>query len=336
MDNSTRGSEMDRNKRILVVDDQHDLREQLAKLLERSSKKNDTSSLVQQMRAKLLGQTESDESEDESGPEDEGYHVDTVGQGKDAFEKVKEKNEGGEPYALMFLDMRMPPGWDGLETAKRIREIDKNLEIVIMTAYADHDQSKIAKEVGTPEKLLYIKKPFQAEEIFQLALSLTTKWTQEQQEKVRKDWLETLLRCMCKIKTVTSLKDGAAYQNTLKAIFSFTAAARGFIAIQDSETSEWNVGGVVEMELSEAEEFITANTERLEQSRTTQSVEGKYFLPLKRNHYCAVVVAYDLVTHNDPEWYKLLSLLTMTASEVLSNAALFEQLLEQKGASSVS
>ena len=56
-------------------------------------------------------------------------------------------------------------GWDGLETATKVREVDKNIEIVIMTAYADHDQAQIAEQVGMPEKLLYIKKPFGKKEV---------------------------------------------------------------------------------------------------------------------------------------------------------------------------
>lgn len=323
---------MERNRRILIVDDQHDLREQLAKLLERSSQKNETSSLVQQMRERLLGSKQEAPVDTATQPDDEGYNVDTVGQGQDALKIVEEKNAQGEPYALMFLDMRMPPGWDGLETAKRIRDVDKHIEIVIMTAYADHDQSKIAEIVGTPEKLLYIKKPFQAEEIYQLALSLTTKWTLEKRELVRKEWLENLIRCMCKIKSVTSLTGANIYENTLKAIFSFNSATKGFIAVKDKEKKSWDVGAALEMSEDEAFSFIKENREKLEESITTQSVNGKYFLPLKRDGYSAVVILYDMKRHNDPEWFKLLSLLVMTASEVLSGASLIQELIKKSGA----
>lgn len=212
---------MERNRRILVVDDQQDLREQLAKLLLRSGKKNETMSLVQQMRSKLLGETAEIFSDAAEG-DDQSYVVDTAGQGEIAFEMVRKANEKDEPYALMFLDMRMPPGWDGLKTAKAIRDADRNIEIVIMTAYADHDQKQIADTVGTPEKLLYIKKPFQAEEIYQLALALTTKWSLELSEKQRRTWLEVLLRGMCKIKSPSIAESGSIYPQT----FSSTAVTR--------------------------------------------------------------------------------------------------------------
>lgn len=329
---------MERNKRILIVDDQRDLREQLAKLLHRSAKENETTSLVQQMKAKLMGSKDEEDSQeqlDDSNIAEDNYIADIASQGEEAFKMVQEANANEDPYAMMFLDMRMPPGWDGLETAKRIREIDQNIEIVIMTAYADHDQKTIAEQVGKPEKLLYIKKPFQAEEIYQLALCLTTKWSAEQLEKLRKEWLEGLIRCMSKIKSIVSTRQGDTYVTALKSVFSFTKASKGFITVWDEKEEKWLIKGSVDIDIKEAEKFVEENSQRLNESRTTQSVEGKYFLPLKRNRFIAVMVLYDLVTQNDPEWYKLLSLLVMTTSEVLSNAALTDDFLKQERFSAV-
>ncbi|OGV52844.1 MAG: hypothetical protein A2X49_09385 [Lentisphaerae bacterium GWF2_52_8] len=308
---------MEANKRIIIVDDQQDLRDQLAKLLLRSGKKNETASLVQQMKARLLGTAKEEESDSSQG---DGYIVTTAGQGQEAFELVKKAVEEGKPYAMMFLDMRMPPGWDGLETAKRVRETDKNIEIVIMTAYADHDQRTIAETVGTPEKLLYIKKPFQTEEIFQLALSLTSKWNFEETERSRKYWLETLIRCMSKIKGAKGNQNEVSV-TALKAILSFTGASKGLICILDEVQNQWNVEHVQGIEKADGESFVKENSQRLTESKTTQNLAGKYLLPLKREGYAAVVVIYDVVSQNDPEWYKLLSLLSMTASEVLSSAS---------------
>lgn len=319
---------MERNRRILVVDDQQDLREQLAKLLLRSGKKNETMSLVQQMRSKLLGET-ADISNDVSG-DDQSYVVDTAGQGEIALEMVKKANERDEPYALMFLDMRMPPGWDGLKTAKAIRDADRNIEIVIMTAYADHDQRQIADTVGTPEKLLYIKKPFQAEEIYQLALALTTKWSLELSEKQRRAWLEVLLRGMCKIKSPSIAESGNIYPQTLKALTDFTESKKGLIASYDECEGGWNVEAVTEGNRKEAEEFVRKNTSYLHESRTTQHFDGKYILPLRKDGFFAVAVLQDVKTKNDPEWYKLLSLLVMTSTEVLSNAVFMTNYIEKE------
>jgi signal transduction histidine kinase/DNA-binding response OmpR family regulator len=320
---------MERNRRILVVDDQQDLREQLAKLLLRSGKKNETMSLVQQMRSKLLGETAEIFSDAAEG-DDQSYVVDTAGQGEIAFEMVKKANEKDEPYALMFLDMRMPPGWDGLKTAKAIRDADRNIEIVIMTAYADHDQKQIADTVGTPEKLLYIKKPFQAEEIYQLALALTTKWSLELSEKQRRTWLEVLLRGMCKIKSPSIAESGSIYPQTLKALTDFTESKKGLLAVYDECEGGWNIEAVTDGDRNDAEEFVKKNTSYLHESRTTQHFEGKYILPLRKDGFFAVAVLQDVKTKNDPEWYKLLSLLVMTSTEVLSNAVFMTDYIEKE------
>ncbi|HBC88052.1 MAG TPA: hypothetical protein DCZ94_13970 [Lentisphaeria bacterium] len=319
---------MDRNRRILIVDDQQDLREQLAKLLLRSGKKNETLSLVQQMRSKLLG--ESPDVLEEGASEEQSYVVDTAEQGEIALEMVKKSLTKEEPYAVMFLDMRMPPGWDGLKTAKAIRDVDKNIEIVIMTAYADHDQKQIADTVGTPEKLLYIKKPFQAEEIYQLALSLTTKWSLELSEKQRKNWLEVLLRGMCKIKSPSINESGNIYPQTLRSLMDFTEAKKGIIATYDECEGGWKVETVLDVDKGEAEEFVRKNTSYLHESRTTQHFDGKYILPLRKDGFFAVAILYDVKTKSDPEWYKLLSLLVMTSTEVLSNTVFMNDYIENE------
>jgi signal transduction histidine kinase/DNA-binding response OmpR family regulator len=326
---------MERNRRILIVDDQEDLREQLAKLLLRSGKKNETSSFVQNMRDRLMGKKDDDElNEEEESLPDDAYEVETASQGEEAYEMVKTALANGKPYAVLFTDMRMPPGWDGLETSKKIRDIDKNIEIVIMTAYADHDQKTIAETVGTPEKLLYIKKPFQSEEIYQLALSLTSKWNFEETERQRKSWLENVIRSMSRVKTVTG-KSGDIYATALKSILTFTEANKGFIAVWGKD-EKWEVKNSSGMETEEAVTLAEENSQRLFESRTTQTFDGKYLIPLKREGYSAVVVLYDVVSKNDPEWYKLLSLLGMTASEVLSSSALSQDLKTKEQVSALS
>ena len=311
---------MKRNRKILVVDDQQDLREQLAKLLRKAGQKDETHSLVEQMRARLLGNKEAVEEEDTENADDVSpYIVETAAQGEEAWNMIKEANQNEDPFAVMFLDMRMPPGWDGLETATKIREIDKNLEIVIMTAYADHDQAQIADQVGMPEKLLYIKKPFQAEEIYQLALSLTSKYTLERADKEKKQWLESLLRGMSRLKS-SNVGDVAVYSTVLNAIINFTKAKSGFIAEFSGKDSNWINCTAVETNEKDALQYLKQHTSRLEESRTTQSIDGKYILPLRKDKFFAVAVIDNVTTSTDPEWYKLLSLLVMTCSEVLNNA----------------
>ncbi|MCP3967497.1 MAG: response regulator [Lentisphaerae bacterium] len=242
---------MEKNNRILIVDDQEDLCEQLAKLLVSCGQPNKTASMVQSMRARLMGLDEKPQDRPKKAAQ---YDIDTASQGEEAFEMVKAALENKAPYAVVFSDMRMPPGWDGLKTAKKIREVDKNIEIVVMTAYADHDQETISNEIGTPEKLLYIKKPFQAEEIFQLALSLTSKWNFEKLEKKRRVWLEKLILCMRKIRFSEVGSD--SYKSLTDALLNFTNSTKGIMAIWNDDKKKWSLKASKNIPEEEAAEVI--------------------------------------------------------------------------------
>ncbi|GGD05031.1 transcriptional regulator [Aureimonas glaciei] len=98
-------------------------------------------------------------------------------QGEQAVRAVEEARQCGRPFAIVFLDMRMPPGIDGLETARRIRRIDPDTNIVIVTGYSDHKPAEIAAAVGRPERLFYLLKPFDGGELQQLATALATRWS---------------------------------------------------------------------------------------------------------------------------------------------------------------
>ena len=98
-------------------------------------------------------------------------------QGEQAVREVEEARRCGRPFAIVFLDMRMPPGIDGLETARRIRNVDPDTNIVIVTGYSDHKPAEIAAAVGRPERLFYLLKPFDGGELQQLATALATRWS---------------------------------------------------------------------------------------------------------------------------------------------------------------
>ena len=311
---------MFKNNRILIVDDQEDLREQLGRLLVSSGQPNKTSTLVQSMRERLMGiEEEKQTSASKMVPQ---YDIDTAGQGKEAFEMVQAAIDNNAPYAVMFTDMRMPPGWDGLKTAKKVREIDKHIEIVIMTAYADHTQGTIASEVGMPEKLLYIKKPFQTEEIFQLAMSLTAKWSGEHLECIRRGWLEKTLICM---RTARHYEDGdnATYIATMNSFLSFLNTDTGIIAEWDKDQEKWILKGAKNVKDSTANEFFEKNSAQLLKNNAIQNnVDGAYVIPLKSSECSIIIGVYEPKTQTDSEWYKLLNMLLITSIEGLENASM--------------
>jgi two-component system NtrC family sensor kinase len=94
------------------------------------------------------------------------------------------------PFALAFVDMRMPPGWDGLETIERLWQVDPHLQIVICSAYSDHSWADLRARLGARESLLILKKPFDTLEVVQCAHALATKWTLARQLRAHVDELE--------------------------------------------------------------------------------------------------------------------------------------------------
>ena len=82
----------------------------------------------------------------------------------------------GRPYTVAFVDVRMPPGWDGVETIKRIWQTCPELQIVICTAYSDYSWKAIIEHLGETQNLVILKKPFDSIEALELAHALAKKW----------------------------------------------------------------------------------------------------------------------------------------------------------------
>ncbi|NJN70320.1 MAG: hypothetical protein HC801_08615, partial [Nitrospira sp.] len=104
------------------------------------------------------------------------YELDFASQGREGFGLVQNAQRVGNPYALAFVDMRMPPGWDGLETIEHLWYADPEIQVVICSAYSDHPWEDVSRRIGETDKLLILMKPFNSIEVVQLANSLTKKW----------------------------------------------------------------------------------------------------------------------------------------------------------------
>ncbi len=153
------------NRRVLVIDDNPAIHEDFRKILLPPTPGND----FHAARAQLFGGSE-------PPPPRIDFHIDCVDQGEQGFEMVKEAMYHGCPYAMAFVDMRMPPGWDGAETIEQIWQVDPDIQIVICTAYSDHDWDHLLTRLSHPDQLLILRKPFEAIEVMQLATSLTERW----------------------------------------------------------------------------------------------------------------------------------------------------------------
>ena len=123
----------------------------------------------------------------------ECFGIDSAQQGQEGLKLVEQALAAGRPYAVAFLDVRMPPGWDGIETTQKIWEVDPDLQIVICTAYSDYSWDEMFARVGRSDRLVILKKPFDNVEVLQLANTLTEKWRLLQQSKLKFHELERMV-----------------------------------------------------------------------------------------------------------------------------------------------
>jgi two-component system, NtrC family, sensor kinase len=111
------------------------------------------------------------------------FEIDSAYQGQDGIGLVQSAFEHGKRYAIAFVDVRMPPGLDGIETSRRLWDIDEELQIVLCTAYSDYSWTDMVRSLGETDRLLVVKKPFDNIEVRQIACALTKKWQLNRQVK---------------------------------------------------------------------------------------------------------------------------------------------------------
>jgi len=173
--------EEQKNRRILVIDDNESIHKDFREILEVGGSKT---AALDEARSAVLGDTATKASELE------GFEIDSVFQGQEGLEKVKQALVEDRPYAMAFVDVRMPPGWNGIETIGHLWAEYPELQVVICTAYSDYQWSDIIDKLGQTDQLLILKKPFDNVEVRQLACSLTEKWTLARQTQLRQKDLE--------------------------------------------------------------------------------------------------------------------------------------------------
>ena len=169
---------MEENNRILIVDDNHSIHRDFKKVLSnpRAAEKRKLAEIEQG----LFSQSGNSEKIVDPHP---NYVVDSAFQGQEAIEMVGQAAREGNPYALIFMDVRMPPGWDGIETIGKIWQEYPDIEMVICTAYSDYSWERILSQLGTTDQLLFLRKPFDTTAVKQMALSQTQKWNLNRRAK---------------------------------------------------------------------------------------------------------------------------------------------------------
>ena len=169
------------NRRILLIDDTPSIHEDFRKIL--SGTGADVGSEMAAAEEALFGEA----TEPTSTP---SFDLDSAYQGREGLEMVCSSLQAASPYALAFVDMRMPPGWDGAQTIREIWKVDPRLQIVICTAHSDYSWDALLGKLGAEDRLLVLKKPFDNIEVAQLTSALTTKWDMTRQAELKVSHLE--------------------------------------------------------------------------------------------------------------------------------------------------
>ena len=159
------------NRRVVIVDDNRAIHDDFRKILQR----RDTAELGD-LEAELFGAPRARSI---------AFELTSAYQGADGVELVRAAHAAGQPFALAIVDMRMPPGIDGLQTIAGMWEHDPDLQVVICTAYSDANWQDIVQRFGMTDRLLILKKPFDLAEVSQLTLALTQKWNLAHEARTR-------------------------------------------------------------------------------------------------------------------------------------------------------
>ena len=160
--------------RILIVDDEQNVLEAYRQVFSGSHSLDTKETRLDELESKLFKSP----SKPQFLPL---FELCLCRQGQEAVYAVRESISRDAPFAVAFLDVRMPPGPDGVWTASQIRALDQFVNIVIVTAYSDLSPAKINQQVQPPDRLLYMQKPFHTHEIQQFALALSAKWQAEKE-----------------------------------------------------------------------------------------------------------------------------------------------------------
>ena len=227
--------------RILIIDDNPAIHSDFTKILSTDSPTDDLNKFEKALFGKEIKKPETHLPLPH-------FYIDSASQGKEGVEKISKAMKENNPYALAFVDIRMPPGWDGVETIKHIWHLDPDMQIVICTAYSDYTWEETVEELGQKENLLILKKPFDHISVRQLSLALTKKWellresrdyTRQLEERVKERTFSLQQSLSITRGTLESSVDGILVVNNINKIIDYN---NKFIEMWHVDESTINTG----------------------------------------------------------------------------------------------
>ncbi|HEY0432488.1 MAG TPA: ATP-binding protein [Chitinophagaceae bacterium] len=308
------------NTRVLVIDDEEMVRDNIEEILMPAvqAQENDTVD----MAASILFDTVAQPllvARKSSNPD---FIVDKASNGMEGFEMVKQAMANDKPYAVIFLDMRMP-GWDGMETAEQIRKYDTKAEIIFVTAYSDRSIEDIVARAG--QNVGYHCKPYASEEIMQLATKAVTDYN-----KLRN--LETLMEAISSI-SIDENHLNTLLRNILDQLVTYVETDMALLGkMHDDFVYEkiFSIGPIEErINLAELTSRIKA----------TQVGDGEVIqfedMVLARLDNYSVFAALKKGERLKTEKIYLIKLFVLNAAKAIHNAELREKLLQKEKLSAV-
>jgi len=218
-------------RRVLVVDDNPDIHEDFRKIL---TADDTLAGHLAKAEAEAIGTAA-------PGALLPRFELDCAHQGEEALARVTQAVETGRPYSLAFVDARMPPGWDGIETIGRLWQADPALQIVLCTAFADFSLREIARQLPRRDQLLVLKKPFDSLEVQQLAVALSEKWRLAREAQSNFASLEELVRArtgeleesMARL-LASEIQYRLLFESNPTPIFTFEPTTLAFVSVNEA------------------------------------------------------------------------------------------------------
>jgi signal transduction histidine kinase len=171
------------NHRILVIDDNRAIHADFKKILCPQAPGDERLDTIE---AEVFGASA-------DGPRAGEFLLDSAFQGQEGFAMVENAIAAQRPYSVLFMDVRMPPGWDGIETTANVWSIAPDTQIVLCTAFSDYSWDELITRLGISDRLVILKKPFDNMEVRQLAHALTEKWRSQHEAKLKFEEMESMV-----------------------------------------------------------------------------------------------------------------------------------------------
>lgn len=181
------------NRRILLIDDTPSIHEDFRKILMPPMEQN---AALDGMESALFGEA--------AKPQAPPFELDSAYGGQEGLQLLCTAMQQARPYALAFVDMRMPQGWDGAQTMEELWKVDPDLQVVVCTAYSDYSWEELLSRLKAHDRLLILKKPFDNIEVQQMANTLAAKWDMARRARLKTGHLEQLVEQRTEALTLAS------------------------------------------------------------------------------------------------------------------------------------